>query len=96
MYQFVLENEACRGPYNAVSTEKVCNRYFMRSLTQVLHRPFIPIPVPSFMLKALYGEMALILLKGTQLSNDKIRNSGFNFNHPKLKDALEDVYQRKI
>lgn len=95
MYQFIYENEQCNGAYNAVAPEKVCNRYFMQSLGKILHRPILPLGVPGIMLKAIYGEMADILLKGTHLINEKITSSGFHFDHPKLLDAIEDVVQNQ-
>ncbi len=96
MYQFVYENEQCEGAYNAVSTEKICNNYFMKSLGKILKRPICPIKVPGFLLKAIYGEMAGILLKGSQLSNKKIVDAGFQIKHPRFFDALEDVIQKDI
>lgn len=95
MYQYVYENDQCEGAYNAVSDEKICNRYFMRSLGKILKRPISPINIPGFLLKVLYGDMADILLKGTQLSNARIKEEGFSIRHPKFSDALEDVIQNK-
>ncbi len=94
MYAYVLKNANCNGAYNAVSSEKVCNRYFMRSLGKILQRPIFPIGIPAFLLKIRFGELASILLKGSFLSNQKIVDEGFCFEHPRLFDALEDVIEQ--
>lgn len=96
MYAHVIENKDCSGPYNAASTEKVCNRYFTRCVAKIAKRPVWPIGVPAFLLKLLYGEMAGLLLYGTHLENKRIVSSGFSFRYTKLLDAIEDVIQRKI
>lgn len=96
MYEHVMENESCSGPYNAVSTEKVCNRYFTRTVAKVVKRPVWPIGIPSFLLKLIYGEMAGLLLYGTHLENKRIISSGFNFHFTRLSEAIEDVCDRKI
>lgn len=96
MYAHVMENDSCAGPYNAVSTEKVCNRYFTRTVAKVVKRPVWPIGIPAFLLKLIYGEMAGLLLQGTHLENKHIISSGFTFRYTRLLEAIEDVCERKI
>ena len=96
IYAHTIENQDCSGPYNAVSTEKVCNRYFTHCVAKVAKRPMWPIGIPSFLLKLMYGEMASLLLHGTHLENNRIISSGFTFRYPRLLEAIEDVCERKI
>jgi uncharacterized protein len=95
MYRHILDNENCSGPYNAVSSERISNRYFMRALGKVYCRPIFFLPIPGFLLRLVMGEGAVILLKGSHLSNQKICDSGFTFKFSKLQEAVEDVELRK-
>ncbi len=59
LIQFVIANEV-RGAINAVAPNPVTNREFTRELARLVQRPAI-FPVPRFVLRAIYGEMAEIL-----------------------------------
>lgn len=95
MYRFVLENENCSGAFNAVSQERISNRYFMKALGKVYRRPILFLPVPGFLLRLIMGEGAAILLKGSHLSNEKIRELGFHFEFNKLQEAIEDAERNR-
>ena len=41
--------------------------------------------------KLLFGKMSEILLKGSRISSDKIKQAGYNFVFPDLKKALNDL-----
>ena len=88
IFEFVIENKQLAGPYNAVAPQKINNRAFMKQLAHTLNKPFILPPVPAFMLKALLGEMSVIVLTGNDISSGKIVNSGFEFKFTELQDAL--------
>ena len=61
-------------------------------LAKSIHRLYLPICVPSFLLKLAFGEMAVILLEGSRVSSEKIKKSGFTFLFPSLKKALQDIH----
>lgn len=89
LYVEAIENPAFRGPYNAVAPECVTNRSFMKELCRTLRRPFWPVHVPAFMLEAIFGEMASILLEGGNCVNERIRNEiFFHYRYPTLAGAL--------
>jgi uncharacterized protein len=90
-----LEDESLQGPYNAVAPNAVTNREFMHTLAKAMDKPIILPPVPSFMLRLLFGEMADIVLKGANISSRKIQASGFEFQFEKLDDALQDLLSGK-
>ena len=94
IFEFVIENKQLAGPYNAVAPQKINNRSFMKQLAHTLNKPFILPPVPAFMLKALLGEMSVIVLTGNDISSGKIVNSGFEFKFTELQDALTDLYSQ--
>jgi hypothetical protein len=88
LYLFAIENPAISGTYNAAAPKPLDNRTFMRSLANHLRRPFFLPAVPGFVMKTLFGEMATILLKGQNVSADKIKAAGFSFRHETLEDFL--------
>jgi len=93
MYIHALENETINGAYNAISSEHVTNKEFTKKLAKTVRRPFWPIPVPSFMIKLLFGEMSKIILEGSRVSNEKIKSTGFKFKFTEVKSSLEDLCQ---
>lgn len=91
MYQFALENIDVVGAINAVASEIPTNREFMKEVAKCRGKFFIPINVPSILLKLVLGDMSNMLLKGTRVSNHKIKSLGFDFKFHSLHDALENV-----
>ena len=83
--------ENISGVYNAVAPEHSNSNTFSKTLAKVLRRPFIPIAVPGFLLKLVFGELAVILLQGSRLSSKKITDKGFVFKYDTLKKALENL-----
>ncbi|QTE23820.1 TIGR01777 family oxidoreductase [Polaribacter cellanae] len=79
------------GTFNAVAPEFHTSKTFSKILAKSIKRPYLPIAVPSFLLKLFFGELAIILLEGSRLSSEKVNKEGFVFTHPKLKSALESL-----
>jgi uncharacterized protein (TIGR01777 family) len=79
------------GPINATATENCSNKEFTKALAKVLHRPMIPIHVPSFVIKALFGEMAVVVLEGSRVSNHRIKQMGYSFQYPSLETAIRNI-----
>lgn len=94
MYQFFVENENTAGNYNAVADEVVRNETFMKKLSTISGKFFLPVAVPGFILKLVFGEMSSIILKGTRATNKKIKEEGYQFEFPKLGGALENLLKK--
>ena len=90
MYLFALDKNI-KGAYNAVATNPVTNKEFMKLISKALSRPFFLPKIPSFLLKLGLGELADILLGGNRVSNEKIIHEGFTFNYPELNSALNNI-----
>ena len=88
MYILAVENENVKGNFNAVADEIATNTNFMKSLAATSNKFFLPINVPSFVLKIIFGEMSTIILEGTKASNKKIKSQGFDFKHRNLEEAF--------
>ena len=76
-----------RGPVNVTAPEPVTNKEFSKTLGRVLKRPAFA-PVPALVLKALYGEMAVIVTTGQRVVPTRLEESGYRFRQPDLEAAL--------
>jgi NAD dependent epimerase/dehydratase family enzyme len=84
-----------QGEYNAVSPQPVTNKNLMMTLAQKIKgRFYIPIYVPSFVLKLALGELSVEVLKSTKVSCEKIVNTGFQFLYPSLDVALDELLKK--
>ncbi len=94
MIIYAIETPEISGAYNAVGPKPFTNRDFTKVAAKVFKKPYLPIPVPSVILKLMLGEMSAIVLGGSRISSEKIQKAGFQFSFPKLREALEDLKQR--
>lgn len=92
MYVFAIEKEL-DGSYNALAGYD-SNYDLMKGLAQTLRKPYWLPNVPGFVMRRLFGEMALMLLNGVRASNEKIKETGFVFKFTNLKEALSDLLKK--
>ena len=92
LYIHALKDVSLSGSYNAVAPFPVSNK------TLILHLAkrkkgnfFIPMYVPAFLIKLLYGELSTEVLKSTTVSDRKIKDAGFVFKYPSITGALEKI-----
>jgi uncharacterized protein len=89
----VLNNDSLQGPVNTVAPNPVTNAEFTRALAAVLKRPAI-FPMPEFAVRLLFGEMGEELFLASQrVEPAKLMASGYQFQHPDLRKALEEILQ---
>lgn len=92
MYLYAMDQEQLTGVYNAVAPHPVSNRQFIMTLARDMKgKFFIPVYVPAFVLRVLYGEMSIEVLKSTTVSCDKIRAAGFHFVYPTAESAIRSL-----
>ncbi len=87
---FCLDNPNVRGAVNGTAPQPVTNKAFSMVLAQVLKRPCF-MPVPSFALKLLLGEVSEMLLTGQRVIPKKVQDLGFSFRSPEIRNALEKI-----
>jgi uncharacterized protein (TIGR01777 family) len=88
MFIFCMKNSKCKGIYNAAGPQFAVHDAFMNSVARVLRRPIFLPHVPEFALKAILGEMAVMVTRGPGVSSARIRSEGFQFEYPDLESAL--------
>lgn len=87
-----IENEDMHGVYNAVAPHPVSNKELIMQLASAQkQRFFLPVYIPSFVLKIALGEMSIEVLKSATVSSSKIQQAGFSFQYPFIKEALGDL-----
>lgn len=85
-----IMSKDCKGIYNVVSPEKCNNREFTAFLGKALKKPTF-IPVPSALLKLIYGKASDILTGGQAVVPARLMKEGFEFRYPGIEMALRDI-----
>ena len=93
-YRYVVSHQDIVGAVNATAPNPVTNGDFSRALGRALGRPAV-LPAPGFALKLLFGQMAEIVLEGQRVLPKKLQESGFEFRHRDIEEALRDVLSNK-
>jgi uncharacterized protein (TIGR01777 family) len=94
LFLYVIEKDV-RGVYNAVAPNPVTNKELMLKLaTKMRGNFFIPLHVPAFIIKLLFGGMSIEVLKSVTVSSEKVREAGFTFLYPSLDVALNQLTTR--
>jgi len=91
LYIRALTDSSMSGAYNASADEHVTNADFMRTLAQVLHKPYFLPNVPAFLLKLALGKMGEMILQGSRVSNARLKLNGHRFVRHQLEAALIDL-----
>lgn len=94
LYEFALKETSLHGAYNAVSPQHATNADLTKRIAEVLHKPLFMPNVPGFILKILFGELAMAILEGSRASSQKIQDTGFQFRFPDLKEALKNLLKK--
>jgi uncharacterized protein (TIGR01777 family) len=90
LYVAAVDGDSWAGAVNGSAPEPVTNKEFSRRLGHALHRPAFA-PVPALAVKALYGEMAEIVVHGQRAIPARALGLGFAFRHADLDEALADA-----
>ncbi|HEY4153916.1 MAG TPA: TIGR01777 family oxidoreductase [Puia sp.] len=95
LYLEAMTDPAWSGVYNAVAPQPVTNKTMMIGLAKrIKHNFYIPLPVPGFVLRLLFGEKSIEVLKSSNVSCEKIKKQKFQFIYPTLDAALRDLLRR--
>jgi uncharacterized protein len=92
MVRWIVDTPAAAGPINATAPHPVTNREFARALGRALHRPSL-MPVPSFALKVLLGELADSLTTGQRVVPAKAKALAFHFRYPEIDQAFRGIFE---
>ena len=90
IFLFIAQNQL-EGVFNGVAPNAVTNNELTKAAAQVLEKPLFLPNVPSVLMHAILGEMAIILFESQRVSSKKIEEEGFKYEFPNLRPALEDL-----
>lgn len=81
-------NDTTAVVYNLTAPNPVNNHTFTKTLGSWLHRPTF-FTLPNFLLKLMFGEMSTLLIDGQKVLPQALLDTGYEFQQPTLKQALE-------
>lgn len=89
LFVYAIEQPTLQGVYNAVASKPITNKYLTIALAKIERGSFyIPVHVPTFVLKLMLGELSVEVLKSATVSNKKTHNTGFTYTYPTIEEAL--------
>jgi uncharacterized protein (TIGR01777 family) len=89
--QHVIKTDMLQGPVNVVAPNPARNAEFTKTLASVLSRPAI-FPMPAFAARLVFGQMGdELLLASQRVEPTKLMTSGYVFQKPDLRGALEAI-----
>jgi hypothetical protein len=91
LYIKAIEDQEFKGAFNAVSSEHISNLSFSKKVSKIFNHPFLAVGTPSFILQIVFGEMSTIILNGSRISANKIKQAGFKFKFENLEKALKNL-----
>lgn len=91
-FTFFIENPEVHGTIN-VAAESITNKQLAKTISKNLRRPAL-IPVPSFFLRIILGEMSTVVLDGQRVSTERLKNFGFLFDFPDADSALNNLLRK--
>jgi uncharacterized protein (TIGR01777 family) len=86
----LIDTPSCQGQYNFTAPNPVTNQEFSQALAASLRRPCL-FRVPEFVLKALMGEMADLVIYGQRVVPTRLLESGYDFSYQQIDQALSDL-----
>ena len=85
--RMMIDDATMQGPYNVTAPHPATNAEITQAMGEFLHRPAFA-HVPSFVLKAVLGEMSQEVLGSVRVLPTRLVEVGFTFDDPTIADAL--------
>ena len=85
-----LTDTSMAGVYNGTAPTPVRMSDPCNALGQVMNRPAW-LPVPDFVIEALLGDGAKVVLEGQKVLPERTQATGFSFKYPKVEPALREI-----
>ena len=87
----LAETKEISGAVNLTAPNPVTMNEFAKTLGKTMHKPSL-LPVPAFILKIIFGDMAKeMLLQGQKVIPGRLQEMGFEFKYTNLESALNDL-----
>ncbi|MGQ0514823.1 DUF1731 domain-containing protein, partial [Bacillus sp. D-CC] len=90
MIDFIIHKEEIDGPLNITAPDPIRMKEFGEIIATIIKKPHW-LPVPSFMLHALLGEMSILVLEGQHVLPSKAIEYGYQYTFPSIDHALQNI-----
>ena len=94
IFLYLIKNNKTKGVYNAVAPEHINNYQLTKEIARELKKPILLPNIPGFVFKLIFGEMSIILLKGSRVSCEKIIKEGYTFKYKSISSALKNLLKK--
>jgi uncharacterized protein (TIGR01777 family) len=92
---FIIKREDLSGIFNLAAPHQMIQKDFVRIMGKITKRPSW-LPVPGFVLRTIFGEMAKeTLLSGQRVSPKRLLDGGYRFLYPEAELALMEILEKK-
>ncbi len=93
LFEFALTQPGVSGPINASAPNAVRQDELGRVIGGVIGRPhWFPVPAP--LMRAVLGEMSLMVTGGQHVLPRAAEENGFKFGHPYVEEAIRDLERK--
>lgn len=90
MMDFIIHKREIDGPLNMTAPTPIRMKEFGETIATTTRKPHW-LPVPSFMLHALLGEMSILVLEGQHVLPIKAIEHGYQYTFPAIDHALQNI-----
>ena len=94
MFVMAVQLELMRGSFNGTAPSPVTNHQLTEAIAKTLRRKILLPNIPSTAMHLLIGEMADLVLFGSNVSSLKMQQAGLKFQYPELQPALADLLSK--
>ena len=91
-----LSSDDYKGIINAVSPTPITNKDMISEIKESLKSNALILPALAFSLKLAMGEMSDVVLNSNRVLPVRLTNINFNWQHPDVGTAINDVLQKEI
>ncbi|MBO0949505.1 TIGR01777 family oxidoreductase [Fibrella forsythiae] len=87
-----MKNGEWNGVYNGVAPKPITNADLTHLIAKVLDKPQIMPNIPAFVIKLMFGELAVTVLGGSYVLNRRVADeTSFQYTFPDIRKALDDL-----
>ncbi|CEY32522.1 Epimerase family protein SA0724 [Streptococcus pneumoniae] len=90
MMDFIIHKKEIDGPLNMTAPTPIRMKEFGENIATIMNKPHW-LPVPSFIIQTLLGEMSILVLEGQRVLPIKAIEHGYQYTFPAIDHALQNI-----
>jgi len=96
MIATTIKDKNYKGIYNATAPTPITIKELVKAVKQAKGRPGVVLPVPTFALKLVLGDMTQMLTDSMRVTPDRMLSEGYKFLFENPVAAIKDILARKV